>query len=593
MITQEILNNRILSIILIIVIGFFIYSHTLAYTFQYDDYPVIVNNPLIEESNIITIWNNLYNPSRFIAYVSFAANYAYGGLNVIGFRLTNIIIHICTALMVRWLLLLICRSPQLAGWLSHDVQQRLSFSVAIIFAVHPVQTEAVTYITQRFTSLAALFYVASLCFYLKGRLIQMSNAVSWRPFVLSALMAVCAMLSKQTALTLPVMIGIIELYFFSKPASLFRQKKSVWIILGVLVGFLCIIPSIYSFDVGKILLIKTPSGSHLGDMVTLKSYLLTQFRVVVKYIQLMFVPLNQNLLYDFTLSKSLFDSATWSCLFILMMIGYAAFKLFKNYRILSFGLVWFFVTLLVESSIIPIKYVIFEHRLYLPSIGMCLFFVGLCVYFLKNPRLYFGMLVSVVIVLSCLTVLRNRVWEDGVSLWSDVTLKSPNHSRAQYNLGYEYLKLNQLDDALAQFTKALELNPHYFQAYANRSQVFISKGQFDLAMKDLDEAIRLNPDFAISYMTKGDAHRLNRQWKEALQNYNKALVLDEDMVQVYINRAITYINTGRLDLAVTDLDQAILIDHQQPVAYNTRHPTGLILNIHSLNYIEPYYGLVT
>lgn len=272
--------------------------------------------------------------------------------------------------------MLIFKTPSIKNQPIAQNKSMISFFVAMLFLVHPVQTEAVTYITQRFACLATLFYVASVCFYMKGRLHfrgQLPKKRGLTPvyFLLSGLMAVLGMFTKEIVLTLPVAIILFE-FSFLRGKQKNRLPGWAWL---VICSFLLLVPALYKFKWSILLMHIAESGSHTGDSINSGLYFLTQFEVVAKYIRLLFVPLGQNLLYDIPVSKSFFEQRTIMSFTLLFGVFVTAIFMFKRNRLIAAGIFWFFLTLLVESSIIPIRHVIFEHRMYLPSVGFSISFV--------------------------------------------------------------------------------------------------------------------------------------------------------------------------------------------------------------------------
>ena len=567
--TRSILNRHALSLLLITVIGLISYSNTFSVPFQWDDTPNIVTNPLMKSlGNFFSPSESyVYNPRRFIGYLSFALNYFFGGLNVTGYHIVNLAIHVTNAILVYFLVILTFKTPYFepqrhggtekddegkehsanppsppftkgGNSLEHSKRREIEpqgierkgnslekppfekggmggfdtlhdspftfhpsrfialFS-ALLFVSHPIQTQAVTYIVQRFTSLATMFYLLSVVMYIKGRLsvrleaggVKLPHTSLLKPltfFSLSLLFAVLAMKTKEIAFTLPFVIVLYEFTFFwpsfSKktttsaetgdhpplnplPSREGRRKKGslpsphsggfaeakregtdkVPSPLegegkgegGHFSNFLFLIPIVLTLLIIPLSMLGTgkPLGELLSDLseqtrvqtdISRWDYLFTQFRVIVTYIRLLFLPVNQNLDYDYPIYRSFFTPEVFlSFLLLLSILGIAVYLLYKSHfrfarhcevasteaisktglprsarndksshasqspipspqspipspqslvpshdsRLIAFGILWFFLTLSVESSFIPIVDVIFEHRVYLPSVG--------------------------------------------------------------------------------------------------------------------------------------------------------------------------------------------------------------------------------
>ena len=211
-------NFSYIVIALILVLGSLIYSNTLRAPFVFDDEPFIVYNKNIKDlGNLTAIWQAAAVPSRFISFLSFAINYHFNGQEVSSYHLVNIGIHLINALLVYWLMMITLRRGAVPapfrggpGDPAPTVYNRYLFSacVALLFLTHPIQTQAVTYITQRFTSLATLFYLATICFYASGRIYR-------KPiyYGIAVFSAVLAMFTKEIALTLPITVILYDIYF--------------------------------------------------------------------------------------------------------------------------------------------------------------------------------------------------------------------------------------------------------------------------------------------------------------------------------------------------------------------------------------------
>lgn len=573
MVNTKIQPGIAMIIFVICLWGILIYANALNSRFQFDDYPVIVHNPVIQTGPLTSLWQTVPHPTRLVAYLSFALNYRINGLNPVGYHLVNILIHLVNALLVFQLVRLLFQTP----FLKDRRDEHIIGSAAVcasLFLCHPIQTESVTYITQRFTSLAVLFYLASLCFYLSGRLnVLLNKNRALVLFCASGLCAAAGMLTKQITLTLPVMILLTEFLFFE------RKSRKAW--GGVIVPavfLLLVIPALYAFDAGGILSITHQSGSHEGDVITSQSYALTQPRVIMTYLKLLFVPVNQNLLYDFPMTRSLFEWKTLlSCLFILFLV-IAGIRLYRVNRLYTFGIFWFFITLLVESTVIPIRHVIFEHRLYLPSVGFFLVITVLLEQLFQNKRVFYLAAVSLLVLLSVLTVKRNLVWQDGVTLWQDVVKKSPRQARPYYNLGYEHLKKREPELALMNFSKALDIKPDYFDAYNNRSQVYFDLGRLDKAFEDINRAIKIDGQRAEAYLNRGMIIRQMGQYEPAIKDFSRAIELEPANYVYYLNRGVTYGNITQFELALKDLNKSLEINPRYAKAYNARGAVNLALS---------------
>jgi tetratricopeptide (TPR) repeat protein len=570
---QKTKNNNLDLIIqlgLIILIGIIIYSNSFDCSFQLDDQNSIIANKAIRDiTDLGAIWD--YSHSRFIAYYTFAVNYHFGALNVQGYHLVNLIIHLINSLLIYCLALLIFSSPAVKKYTFIKEKRMIAFITALFFVSHPLATQSVTYIVQRMASLVTLFYLFSLCTYILARLSKKSKSMKYGLYAATIVSAILALYTKQNAFTLPFAIILIEICFLQrKRLSINLKDYRIIFILAAIAGTTLFVLSNYSLT--TLLNPQSPNAQNNFTTITPQNYLFTQFSVITKYIQLLFLPISQNLDYDFRVSNSLLDIRTIINLLLhISLVIFALFQ-FKKNRIITFGIFWFFLTLSIESSIIPISDVIFEHRTYLPSFG---FFIILSsgIYLLlwhKYKYLAIALLVIIIGGNSLLTYERNKIWKTELSLWNDVISKSPNKARSYYNRGLAYQKNGQLDLAISDFSKAIDLSPAYYQAYINRSTLFTMQNQFNKAISDCDVAMKLNPNNSLALNNLGLVYDKLGQYKRAIEYYSNAININSEFSDAYSNRGISYGNLGRWEEALADFSRAIEINPNFNAAISNR-----------------------
>jgi len=460
---------------------FLIYSNTFHNTFHFDDDPSIAQNYAIRNiANPKAIWD--FWPTRFVTYLSFALNYSFHKFNLVGYHLVNLIIHILSGIFLWWLVLLTFQAPQMKNEKISRHKESIAFFSALIFLAHPLQTQGVTYVVQRAVSLAALFYLASLCFYVKFRLANKNGLIYFLAFLM---FAVLAMFTKEMSITLPFAVLLYEFCFFKKESTLKRKY------LFVLLAILLVIP-LTMFFTQSVNFGEFRKTSEEAPGISIIQYLMTQFRVIMTYLRLLFVPLNQNLDYDYSISKTFFSIPVLLSLAVLVSILIFGFKLFKKYRLLSFAIFLFFLLLVPESSIIPIKDVIFEHRLYLPMAGFSIFFTAGIYYLFEDRKkeLVIPLLSIIVVFCGLLTFSRNYIWNDEFSLWNDTIRKSPLKYRPYHNRALAYQNISGYVVAIEDYNKAIELKPDFAEGYINRGVSYRNLGKYDQAISDFSQAIK-------------------------------------------------------------------------------------------------------
>lgn len=566
-------NNPLpkISLAIIVLLGAVIYSNSFDCSFHFDGLRHIVHNSAIRGLSDVTTWWN-YNPNRPVSIFSIVLNYHFFNLDVRYWHLVNLFIHLINALLVRWFTLLILSSPALRDRPIVKHKEAIALVTALLFVSHPLATQSVTYVIQRMTSLAALFYLLSLALYMKGRLAGKGSRISYLLFSGSVVSAILAMLSKENAYTLPLAVILMELFFFQD------QKFSVNLRNYRVIALLAACLAVTGVVLVKFpLSIFNPIQSMSGHVVTITplKYLFTQFSVIVKYIQLLILPANLHLEYDFPISDSFLQPATLFSFLFLSSLVFLAVYLFKKERIISFGILWFFLTLSIESGIIPIHDVIVEHRTYLPSVGFFLILSTGIYSLLWNRRRFMAIVVWSLLIVSWsfLTYKRNPVWTDEITLMSDNIEKAPAFARPYSNRGVAYWKQKEYDKAIADFSRAIELNPEYQDAFYNRGVVFEEVGAYDRAVDDYSRVIALDNNHIKAYYNRGVAYYRLGGFTKAIDDYSRAIGINPEYADAWNNRGVVYVNLREYDKAIADFSRAIEIRPEYTDAFSNRGAT--------------------
>jgi Flp pilus assembly protein TadD len=431
----------------------------------------------------------------------------------------------------------------------------------------------------------------SLLMYIKGRLAN-RQAIKLGSISLSLLFAVLALKTKEIAFTLPVMVVIYEFVYFRSSLKK-RLLFFIPIVLMAVIGLITVFSSGKPFekmisDLDEITRVQTQMSRFY--------YLITQIRVVTTYIRLLFLPIHQNFDYDYPIYHSLFElPVLLSFVFLVALIGTGVYLLYRsgqagkpesrqaaehkggdgfhyslfatqNFRFIAFGIFWFFVTLSIESSVIPIIDVIFEHRVYLPSIGLFMSITGgiyLSAHKLRLEKVTIYALVLIVLIFSGLTYARNAVWKSKITLWEDVTRKSPYKARPHNNLGMFYSEAGREDKALAEFETAVKLDPDYTEAHYNLGSTYSGYGRLDEALREFQMTVKLKPDYADAHNNLGVVYAKLGRVDEAIREFQTAVRLKSDHADAHSNLGIAYAEQGRLDDALREYQTALKLkpDH--------------------------------
>ena len=554
---QDILNFtlRMSLAALTVFLVFLIYSSNLEGPFVFDDGRNIRDNPAIRLTQLS--WSGLKDaatksplPNRPLAYISFALNYYFHSYRTVGFQLTNLMIHMLAGLFLYLFIKTTLGLPALQSRFGDS--QWLPFIAVLIWLVHPLNTQSVTYIVQRMNSMASMFYILSMLCYARARLMQGPTA-RWLWAAACLMSGVLALATKETAATLPCFLFIYEWFFFQ---DLSRKwlKRHLPFLVGVFILFI-VVSYVY---MGGNPLAKILSAYEFRNF-TLTQRVLTQFRVVILYLTLLIFPHPNrlNLDYDFPLSHSLIDPVT-TLLALSAIAGLLAWSawLAKKDRLLSFCLLWFFGNLIIESSVIGLE-MVFEHRTYLPSMLAILLAAILANRYLRSNFLKVAMICSITLVFAAWTYERNAVWSNAVSLWSDVVKKSPRKVRPHNNLGNALKNQGKIEEAIVHFNKALQINPGYSKAHNNLGTALVSQGKTDEALKHFGIALYINPNYAAAHSNIGVALAGRNQIEKAIVHFRAALRLKPDSAGVHSNLGAALVRQGKLQEALEHLHTAL------------------------------------
>lgn len=530
--------------------GIGLYVHTLDYPFNFDSIVYIQDNPLIRDFAVLCKLPQLHYFStldeiysilpdvttnmmlRPVAYFSFFLNYYFDGVDPDGYRLVNILLHSFNSSMVFLFLSMLLRNPIDSVDLDVFSKRFIPAFTAALFLLHPIQTESVIYSIQRITLLATAFLLLSLHMYLC--FVTLENRKSKIVFrVLSVVLLLAGMLTKEILFVVPVLIILLEMVVF-RTTFIASIRKCYWhILLMPVVPLLVMAVSAAQngsrFTLGGMFSVNNLNGYSSVD------YAITQLEVIVSYIRLLIIPLYQNVDYDVQLHRSLID------LHILMSSGVilalcvstaVILKRHRNYarsRLMLFGVAWFFIAISITSSIVPLPDLKAEHRVYEASIGLLLFFA--CLVDMLRERYSMAWFrvalvsasVTLCLVLCGLTYARSLVWQSGFSLWQDSLKKAPENERAWHALGLEYLDKKDFIQAELYLKKAISLNPSYLKPYLTLGVMYSMQRMYDEEIEVYLTGLSRNPSSPELLENLGTAYAQNGQLTESVSAFEEAL----------------------------------------------------------------------
>ena len=566
-------RKNIFAITTIFTIILIIYSNTFYASWHFDDEKFLDRKTLhLTEFKWSQIKKTFFQEEsgfyRPISCLSLALNYYFGKDNVFGYHLINLLIHILAS---TFLFLLISNTLNLP--LLTEKYKQNSYSIAllstILWAINPVQTQAVTYIIQRMASMAGMFYIMAMYLYLRGRTCERKilKAIFYLMFLLCGIMAFG---SKENAIMLPISISVFDLFLIQ---GLNKQnvKKNIFILFALIL-FLTVI----------LLIMKGPSTFYPKNLLsgytnrpfTLLERLLTEPRVVLFYISLLLYPMPNRLCltHDISISHNLFNPLTtvFSIFTIFSILGLALVKS-KRWPFVSYCIIFFFLNQLIESSILPLE-LLFEHRNYLPSM---LFFVPFSILILNGIKIFsqrhgiriifISFIILLLIGYGHSTFVRNVIWKNDESLWLDCIEKYPDLWRPFHNLGRYYSDTGQNQKAISMYSKALHkkiLNDpikHRFLTYFNLGLEYFKMGHYEKAMHYYGKAESIHPKFSPLQNNIGLILLKQKRYRDAELRFQNALTYQSNLTEALSNLGLLFFIKGDLPQALAMLKKAIQI----------------------------------
>lgn len=455
------------------------YGRSFAVPYQFDDIGQILENQALRQLNLEELLG--WGRARLIPFATLALNFQAGGDDVTGYHIVNLFVHGVATLFVFLLALTLCDTPRVQRtWVSGE-RLMLATAAAFVFACHPIQVQAVTYIIQRITSMAAMFYLGALYFYVRARLDSSQSGARGRTAAWyggALVFALAAFLSKENTATLPIVIGLVELTFFGVPTRAWWMRLAPFFLLAAAIPLAYLLLWARPGPAGLSIMQRLDLVSRRMTMAadakktaTPGEYFLTQCTVVPRYLGLVVYPASLNIDHDVPLARTVSAPVALGLAFLIALTAFGIYAA-RRWPLVGFGVLWVLITLSVESSFLPIADLMMEHRMYLPMAGVALVIGQVFAAAVRRaPRPAFiagGMLAAALVIL---TMARNEVWRSPLSLWQDAVAKSPGKARPQLNVGTVLHLEGHLDEAIPYYCKALEIEPGNKLAQSNLNKL--------------------------------------------------------------------------------------------------------------------------
>lgn len=541
------------------------YANSFHGPFIFDDTPSIVENQSIRHLASPRVLaappEAVTTTGRPVVNLSLAVNYAVGGLAVEGYHVANLTFHILAALVLfalaRRTLLLPALSAQFA-----PAATGLALSIALLWAVHPLQSESVTYVVQRAEAIVGLFYLLTLYCFLRGATAARGSA--WY----AAAVATCAlgMASKEVMVSAPFLAVLFDRSFVagSFKESL-RRRWRLWLALAGTWLLLALLHHMSRHRGGS-------AGFGLG--ITAWEYARTQFGCVVHYLRLAFWPYPLVLDYGYPIARKAAEIVPHAVAVLVLAAATAAGVAWRAKW--GFLGVWFFAILAPSSSIVPLPgQTKAEHRMYLPLaavvtlVVLLAYRVGIRLW-PRSRRAMPVLVLGLAAVLGWGTYRRNRDYQSELSIWHHTVENCPLNDRAYLSRGSAYWASDRLDAALKDYDRCIALNRRYAKAYIGRGNVLSELGRYDEALGDYETALKLQPDLADAHNGRGSVLAYQGQFAAAIREFDRAIALEPAFAQAYYNRAAAFDAKGDIASAIDSYDRTIQLRPDHAKAFNSR-----------------------
>ncbi|MGZ3864310.1 MAG: tetratricopeptide repeat protein [Bacteroidia bacterium] len=540
------------ELLVVLAVTFIVFVKTLSFKFvALDDPAYVSDNPFIKDlslkgiaSTFSSFYNFNYHPFTTLLY---AIEFKFFGLNATGYHFISSLLHVANTYLVFWLIQKLSKRNEIA------------LICALLFGIHPMHVESVAWISEQKDLLYTLFYLLSLGFYIDN-----TKLPSRKNYFYTLLFFVASLLSKPAAITLPLVLFVLD-YYVGKPINAKSIiEKIPLLLLSALFAFL----TIKSQNTGAL------------DSELMPSYSPVQRFFVLSYTFCFYL---LKFVYPVNLSALHYAPQKLPAIFYIMpvIIAGLAFFIYKTRQLkkeLIFGLLFYFFSICLTLQIIPVGYSIVSERYsYVPYIG--LFFIAGNLYmeiadnkitalkFLKPGLKYIS--IGVVVVLALLSWKRIDKWKDSVTLFSDLAGKYPASYHAQFSLGKSLADAGDTTNAMLCFNKSVQIDPGVADPYFFRGNMLFGKKDFTNAINDFKKAVAINPKYNQAFYNLGICYNNTGNFTEAEAALTKALSLQPNEF-IYQARANTFFYSKQYQKAVDDYTSALSINGNMPEAYHDR-----------------------
>ena len=573
---MRLLKPRRFIPLLIVAAGLWAYHNSFHGPFIFDDIPSILENPTIR--HLRPVWQALEPPhkggitveGRPVINFSLAVNYAVDGFRVWGYHAVNLAVHIAAGLVLFGVVRRTLLQPPLRRRFDRTAEP-LALLIAVIWVVHPLQTESVTYVVQRAESMMGLFYLLTLYCVIRGA--ESDSPKPW--YVLAVASCLVGMASKEVMVSAPLIVLLYDRAFIAGSfREAWRRRWSLYLALGA--TWICLAYLIVSAE-----RFGTTSAIARSKGISWWAYLLAEPGVMVHYLRLSVWP--QPLCLDYFGWPV---PGAWTCVLasaavMVALLGAIVWAWRTNSIPSGLGPAWgflgawSFLILGPTSSLIPMDSPAYEHRMYLPlaavvaAVVLAAFEIGKRLVN-RQQGVALGCVVggSLAVLLTFLTIQRNRQYNSALTIWQDTVEKCSNNTRARNNLGNALVRVGRVQQAISQYEEALRVKPDSAEAHNNLAIALEQVARTKEAIGHYEEALRIKPDYAQAHYNLANALLTSGKVTEAILHYQRALYVNTDYAEAHSKLGAALIVTGKPREAIGHLERALQISPNAADAQN-------------------------
>jgi protein O-mannosyl-transferase len=521
------------KILVLIAVAFIAYIPSLKHEFvNWDDIVYIMNNDMITSFNWVnlkkifsTYFMGNYNP---LILLSFMFDFHFFRFSAPGYHVHNLLLHLVNAVLVYTFFFNLLRK-----------NSNIAITIALLFALHPMHVESVAWVSERKDLLYTSYYFLSLLTYVfyvqRGRIFF---------YFLALLFFVLSNLSKAQAVTLPVILILIDYFITRKFEWKVVLEKIPFFLIALVFGIVAVFAQ------------KASNYINPHGIPVFQSLFFAPYSLVIYLIKFLF-PVNQIAVYEYPLlSAGSIPSYFYFSPIIFLVFIAAIWKTWKNYKYITFGLLFFLGTIFPVLQYLPVGSALMAERYtYIPYIGLSMiisiaFWENRSKIIFKNNKIFDYIGLFILILMVVFTWNRTQIWKNSITLWTDVMNKNPGCVQAYINRAFIYNENKQYENALTDLTDGLKIDSTNFTLYKNRGIIYNHLGKYDLALANYSRAIRNNPEEYKCYLLRGILFTDKfAKHDSAIADFKKYLTHSPDDLDANFNLIIANYNKGSLDSA--------------------------------------------